>query len=160
MRRILFFGIFMVAAGLQTSFAIQAPTGVVSRTGDQSIILHWDPNSEANLGGYRVYRSTNSLGPFVLQTPGLLSSCGFCDLLSIKNGQTYYYQITAVTTTSQESAPSATLAAIPHPFASNDDFLDYVQGANFDYFWYLANPTNGLVPDRSANGSVCSIAAV
>jgi hypothetical protein len=30
----------------------------------------------------------------------------------------------------------------------------------FFYFWYAANPTNGLVPDRSAPGSACSIAAV
>src|SRR5437867_4914033 len=160
MKRVFLFRIFLMAAGLQTSFAIQAPTGLVSRTGDQSVILHWDPNSEANLAGYRVYRSTNSLGTFALQTSSLLTSGGFCDLLSIKNGQTYYYQVTAVTTTSQESAPSATLAAVPHPFASNDEFLDYVQGANFDYFWYLGNPANGLVPDRTANGSACSIAAV
>src|ERR1043166_7248978 len=160
MTRILLFRFFLVAAGVQTSFAIPAPTGVVSRTGDQSVILHWDPNSEANLAGYRVYRSTNSLGPFALQTSSLLTSRGFCDLLGIKNGQTYYYQLTAVTTTSQESAPSATLAALPHLFASTDEFLDYIQGANFDYFWYLANPANGLVPDRSANGSACSIAAV
>ena len=160
MKRVFLFRIFLIAAGLQTSLAIQAPTGLVSRTGDQSVILHWDPNSEANLAGYRVYRSTNSLGTFALQTSSLLTSGGFCDLLSIKNSQTYYYQVTAVTTTSQESAPSATLAAVPHPFASNDEFLDYVQGANFDYFWYLGNPANGLVPDRTAGGSACSIAAV
>ena len=160
MKRVFLFRIFLIAAGLQTSLAIQAPTGLVSRTGDQSVILHWDPNSEANLAGYRVYRSTNSLGTFALQTSSLLTSAGFCDLLSIKNSQTYYYQVTAVTTTSQESVHSATLAAVPHPFASNDEFLDYVQGANFDYFWYLGNPANGLVPDRTAGGSACSIAAV
>jgi hypothetical protein len=49
---------------------------------------------------------------------------------------------------------------MPHPFVSDNDFLDYVQEANFYYFWYAANPANGLVPDRSANGSACSIAAV
>src|SRR5437899_10189543 len=113
--------IIFLAVAIQTAFAIQAPTGLVSRTGDLSIVLHWDPNSEANLAGYRVYRSTNSLGPFALQTSSLLASCGFCDLLlTFKNGQTFYYQVTAVSTTSQESAPSATLAAVPHPFASND----------------------------------------
>src|SRR5262249_31395316 len=30
----------------------------------------------------------------------------------------------------------------------------------FDYFWYSANLTNGLIPDRSAANSACSIAAV
>src|SRR5260370_3236780 len=52
------------------------------------------------------------------------------------------------------------MAAVPDTFAKDDEFLDYVQQVNFDYFWYLANPRNGLVPDRSATGSACSIAAV
>ncbi len=65
-----------------------------------------------------------------------------------------------MTTTSQESLPSATLAVMPHTFASDDEFLEHVQECNFDYFWYLANPANGLIPDRSAAGSACSIAAV
>ena len=42
---------------------------------------------------------------------------------------------------------------MPNPFASDDAFLDYVQQANFDYFWYAANPTNGLVPDRMINST-------
>jgi len=51
------------------------------------------------------------------------------------------------------------ISAVPKPFASDDAFLDYVQQANFDYFWYEANPANGLIPDRTATGSACSIAA-
>ena len=133
---------------------------LVTRTGDQSVILHWDPNSDANLAGYRVYRSTNSVGPFALLSSGLLSSPGFCDLVNVKNGQTYFYHVTAVTTPSLESVPSTNVSALPHLFGSDDEFLDYVQGANFDYFWYTANPNNGLVPDRTASGSACSIAAV
>jgi hypothetical protein len=35
-----------------------------------------------------------------------------------------------------------------------------VQHCCFYYFWYAVNPANGLVPDRSATGSACSIAAV
>ncbi len=152
--------LFLVAA-VQTALAINPPTALVTRAGDQSVILHWDPNSDANLAGYRVYRSTNSAGPFALQNSGLLTSAGFCDLsLASKNGQTFFYNVTAVTTASQESAPSTNVSALPHLFVSDDEFLDYVQAANFDYFWYTANPNNGLVPDRSANGSACSIAAV
>src|SRR5947209_3123355 len=134
-----------LAAAVQTTFAIQAPGGLVTRAGDQSVILHWDPNSDANSGGYRVYRSTNSAGPFALQNSSLLSSPGFCDLnLVSKNGQTYFYNVTAVTTSSQESTPSTNVSAVPHLFVSDDEFLDYVQSANFDYFWYTANPNNGL----------------
>ena len=154
--------LLLLLAVSPAALAIQAPTGLVSRTGDQSIVLHWDRNTEANLAGYRVYRSTTGAGgPFSLQNSSLLTAPGFCDLTSkVINGQTNFYYVTAVDTSSQESLPSATLGALPHPFASDDEFLDYVQQTSFDYFWYGANPANGLVPDRSATGSACSIAAV
>jgi hypothetical protein len=162
MKRILIFQILFLAAAFQTVFAIQPPTGVVILSGDKSVILHWDPNSDANLAGYNVYRSLSVGGPFVKRNSSLLTYLGFCDL-SVNDGQPYYYQITALTTTSQESLPSTTISAVPNLFASNDAFLDYIQEANFDYFWYSANPANGLVPDRMINSSTpsaCSIAAV
>jgi hypothetical protein len=153
--------IILLTAAPYLAFAINPPTNVVSSAGDQSLILHWDRNSESILAGYRLYRSLTN-GPFtLLNSTGLLTAPAYCDLdTKVINGQTNAYQITAVTTTSQESLRSATVSAIPHIFVSDDDFLDYLQQANFDYFWYAGNPNNGLVPDRSAPGSVCSIAAV
>ena len=159
MKRTLALQILLLAITFDTAVAIQAPTGLVILSGDKSVVLHWDPNSETNLSGYKVYRSLTSGGPFVAQNTSLLTSLGFCDL-NVSDGQTYYYQVTALTTASQESLPSATLSTVPNPFSSDGAFLDYVQQANFDYFWYTANPVNGLVPDRSATGSACSIAAV
>ena len=32
--------------------------------------------------------------------------------------------------------------------------LDSIQYASFRFFWYTANPANGLCPDRSAQGSL------
>src|SRR6266436_5162459 len=159
MKQILTAQILFLVAILHNAVAIQPPTGLVILSGDRSVVLHWDPNSEANLSGYKVYRSLTNGGPFVALNSTLLTTLGFCDL-SVSNGLTYFYEITAVTTTSQESLPSTTLSTVPSPFPSDDAFLDYVQQANFDFFWYAANPANGLVPDRSATGSVCSIAAV
>jgi len=142
-----------------TIIALEPPTGIVSRTGDQSIVLHWEPPVESHLAGYRVYRSLDANGPFELQNPSLLRTPGFCDL-NVSNDATLYYRITAVTTASEESLPSTVLPAIPRAFASDDDFLDYVQQVHFDYFWYGANPKNGLIPDRLPSASPCSIAAV
>jgi hypothetical protein len=159
MKRTLIIQFLFLVASFHTAVAIQPPTGLVILSGDRSVILHWDPNSEANLSGYKVYRSLTNGGPFVALNSTLLTSLGFCDL-SVTNGLTYFYQITAVNTSAQESLPSTTLSTVPNPFASDDAFLDYVQQANFDYFWYTANPANGLIPDRSATGSACSIAAV
>lgn len=41
-----------------------------------------------------------------------------------------------------------------------DDFLEAISRKTFDYFWYEANPSNGLIKDRSTKDSPCSIAAV
>ncbi len=154
------FILFLIAAPTLAS-AINPPANLVSRAGDQSIVLHWDRNSESNLAGYRIYRSLTN-GPFtLLNSTGLLTGPAYCDLDNkVINGQTNAYQVTAVTTTSQESLPSAGVAAIPHVFTGDDEFLDYLQQVSFDYFWYAGNPNNGLVPDRSAINSACSIAAV
>jgi hypothetical protein len=37
--------------------------------------------------------------------------------------------------------------------------LDTIQHSAFNYFWFEANPANGLIRDRSTSGSPCSIAS-
>jgi len=41
-----------------------------------------------------------------------------------------------------------------------DQILDNMQQFGFNYFWNEANPSNGMIRDRNAPGSLCSIAAV
>jgi hypothetical protein len=156
------FQIFLLVVAAQSAPAIQAPTGIVSLAGSNSVVLHWDRITNSNLAGYRVYRSTSGPGgPFSLRNTSLLPGPGYCDISGLViNGHTNFYYATAVDTNSVESSPSAIVGALPHPFAGNDEFLDYVQHTCFYYFWYTANPANGLVPDRSTPGSACSIAAV
>lgn len=144
---------------METAFAIEAPTGLVTCAGDESIVLHWDPVIDPTLAGYNVYRSSTDTGPFVIQNTSLLTSPGFCDL-HVVDGQTNFYDVIAVTTNAMESAASVSVAAVAGPFTNNDQLLDYVQETSFDYFWYWANPANGLIPDRSETSSACSISAV
>jgi hypothetical protein len=146
-----------LAAALPAA-AVAPPAGLVTRAGDQSIVLHWNRNSEPNLAGYRVFRSSNRNGPFSLATSTLLTSPSFCDL-TVSNSETWYYRATALTR-SAESSPSEIVSAAARPFANDNQFLDYLQQTSFDYFWFEANPLNGLVPDRSTATSPCSIAAV
>jgi hypothetical protein len=159
MKRILPLVILCLTAALDVGAQVAAPTKVVVFAGDKSLILHWDPDTSPNVAGYNVYRSLTSGGTFTKLNPSLLPSLGYCDL-SVSDNLTYYYQVTAVNATSQASPPSALVSATPMSFADDGAFLDYLQEANFDYFWYAANPANGLVPDHSSAGSDCSIAAV
>lgn len=160
MKRTLILQILMLAVSIRPLAAIETPAELISVPGDESIVLHWDQSTNSALAGYNIYRSTTtSSGPFTVQNSGLLTSAGYCDL-HVTDGQTNFYEVTAVDTSSNESPPSPVLAAVAEPFTNTDQFLDFIQETDFDYFWYWANPVNGLIPDRSEVTSTASIASV
>ncbi len=132
---------------------------LVSRSGDKSIVLHWDRTADKNTAGYNVYRAASMSGPFSTVSASVASIAGFSDC-SVSNGQTYYYCVRAVNASHTESSASDTIAATPNAFANDDAFLNYVEQTAFDYFWYEANSANGLIKDRSTQTSLCSIASV
>jgi len=135
------------------------PQQVEAYAGDRSIVLHWARNAESNLLGYAVYRSTAPAGTFTKVTSAALTLQSYADM-DVSNGQTYYYVIRAVNTNQGESQNSAVANATPAPFANDDAFLDYLEHAAFDYFWYETNSSNGLVRDRSAVYSAASVASI
>ncbi len=137
---------------------LTAPTGLVQRAGDRSVILHWDPVSSAVLSGYRVYRSFSPESRFEPPLTSLLTTNHFVDF-DVDNDTTYYYWVRAVDMAGQEGADSETIHATPTGF-NDETFTNLVQQTAFDYFWYEANPTNGLVRDRNTDSSPASIAAV
>ncbi len=55
--------------------------------------------------------------------------------------------------------PSPT-GVVPPTVSRDDPFLDTVQTRTFGFFWQLANPQNGLVPDRAPTPSFSSVAAI
>ena len=70
----------------------------------QSIQLAWDASSDSNVTGYNVYRSQQS-GVFSstpLNGSSVLMTAAFTDS-SVQSGSTYYYVVTAVSTTGVES---------------------------------------------------------
>ena len=127
--------------------ALAVPTRLVTRVGDRSVMLHWDPVVDAHLAGYRVYR-VPSLTGFLEHPGGLLLANHFVDF-EVENGVTYRYWVRAVDTAGRESHDSAMLNATPHVLP-DEAFLDLVQRTAFDYFWYEANsgsvPITGGVP--------------
>jgi len=136
-----------------------APRLPVARAGDRSILLHWEWNRETDLLGYNVYRAEGSGGSFTMLTASPQVLSGFADLVTV-NGTRYRYLVTAVDAQFNESPPSDTVEATPAPFASDEEFLAYVKQAAVDFFWYEANPANGMIRDRSTKGAVASIASV
>ncbi|HEV2856347.1 MAG TPA: glucoamylase family protein [Thermoanaerobaculia bacterium] len=65
--------------------------------------------------------------------------------------------VLAVSLTACVGPPPRSAAAIP---GADDAFLDDLEHRTFNYFWDLADPGTGLIPDRAPTPSFSSVAAV
>jgi fibronectin type 3 domain-containing protein len=80
-----------------------------------SVSLLWVASTSPNITGYNVYRRTGTTGSFTQINPVLNSTTAYTDS-SVTDGQTYYYETTAVNSSNEESAPSTAVSAkIPAP---------------------------------------------
>jgi arabinogalactan endo-1,4-beta-galactosidase len=91
-----------------------APTGLTAMAGDSTVSLNWNDNGEPDINGYYVYRSTTSGGTYTRLSSTILTGSNYTDD-SVTNGTTYYYVVTAVDTSSNESANSGEVSATPSP---------------------------------------------
>jgi len=78
--------------------------------GPPEVDLSWSINTETDLAGYHVYRSEREGTPGQLLTPDLLLSPAYRDT-SVQTGHLYWYSVTAVDRSGNESAPTAPVAA-------------------------------------------------
>ncbi len=89
-------------------FPPAVPSGLTSLTGPASVELAWDPNTETDLAGYYLYRSTGE-GPFV-RLGDLLEAPSYSDR-DVKAGVRYRYAVSSVDRSGNESARSGTVEA-------------------------------------------------
>ena len=105
-----------VTVAVRDVFPPEAPTGLVAvpgieftGAGEQSQIrtidLSWDPNMEARLAGYRVYRRDPDRSAWQRLGTELLRVTAYQDR-AVTAGQTYTYRVTAVSDAGIESGPS------------------------------------------------------
>jgi hypothetical protein len=91
------------------------PQGIVAAvipgvsTGSLVVDLSWSINLEADLAGYRLYRSEQEGTQGQLLTPELLPTPAYRDN-SGSSGKRYWYTVTAVDRAGNESTPSAAMA--------------------------------------------------
>lgn len=88
-----------------------APTNLAATAGNNSVSLNWDDNSEPDLDSYNVYRDTTAGGPYTQIASGVATS-DFVDN-TVTNGTTYYYVVTAVDTSTNESSNSNEASVTP-----------------------------------------------
>jgi|GEM_PF-2006609 len=103
---------FVVQAGTPVDNAPAAPTGLVATAGNGSASLNWNDNSEIDMNGYNVYRSTTQGSAYVKLNSSLLTSSDYLDN-GLTNGITYYYVVTAVDDANNESGYSSEANVVP-----------------------------------------------
>ena len=91
-------------------------TGLQARGGSQKVVLSWNPNTESNLRGYKVFRGITPMGPFAKVAS--VKENNFTDG-DLENNRTYYYKVQAFNKQGKESPASAVIAAetAPSPFS-------------------------------------------
>ncbi|HOM60274.1 MAG TPA: cellulase family glycosylhydrolase [Anaerohalosphaeraceae bacterium] len=141
-----------------------APSGLMAVAGDGLVMLHWEANTESDLAGYYVYRSTTPGSGYIRLNDVLLSSPGFTDY-SIACYTTYYYVVTAVDTDIFESAYSNEVEAMSFDSRAvtlsgadfEDGFGDWVNITGEDTHDWLrhsgSTPTPMTGPSGGAEGS-------
>ena len=86
------------------TFAPAVPVGLMAVAGVNSIELAWQPNTEDDLAGYQVFRSTG--GGAAERIAGPVDAPNFSDR-TVEIGKRYSYTITSIDRTGNESAHSA-----------------------------------------------------
>lgn len=100
--------------GVSTTAAVESLAGAGTTAAQHSVSLAWNPSASPVIG-YNVYRGTKSGGPYVQLNSATDASTAYNDT-AVQGGQTYYYVVTAVNSSKQESTYSnQAQAAVPTP---------------------------------------------
>jgi hypothetical protein len=85
-----------------------SPSSVYAEPIWHAIELHWSPNSEFDISGYNVYRSTELTENYVKMNESIIVDTSITDK-STENAVYYYYIVTAVDHSQNESVESDTI---------------------------------------------------
>jgi hypothetical protein len=125
------------------------PSGVVSTTGDLEVRLIWNPNTEPDLDGYRVWWSPDAEGPYEMIATTSINR--FVDR-DVENGVTYFYAVTAVDLAGNESELSHEMVHdTPRPEGFNLVLFNYVgdswELSGYDFSGFVRRPFDATDTD-------------
>ncbi|MDR8390926.1 fibronectin type III domain-containing protein [Aliifodinibius sp. S!AR15-10] len=97
------------------------PSEMSGESGDGQVSLNWGSVGDDDLEGYNLYRAEQNFTDVSSKNPvnsGLLTNVEFVDE-NLQNGTTYYYRVTAIDDSGNESNPSSQIEITP--FSSPPD---------------------------------------
>ena len=121
-----------------------APRGVKTITGDEQVTVEWYPNGEYDLAGYTVWRGRDGAN-FDALAEISENATRYTDT-TVRNGETYFYAVSAYDTDGNESELSPEDAwDTPRPEGRNvalDDYNLFPGRSGFDF----SQPQKGSIP--------------
>jgi hypothetical protein len=102
---------FVLKAPPYTDNPPAAPTGLTAMAGNETISLNWNDNNEPDLAGYNVYGSKTQGSGYSKINSSVVINSDYIDS-PVDNWTPYYYAVTAVDLSEQESDYSNETSAI------------------------------------------------
>ncbi|MFH1526738.1 MAG: T9SS type A sorting domain-containing protein, partial [Bacteroidota bacterium] len=130
-----------------------APQNLAATGGNLQVALHWNPNTESDLHKYNIYRGTTSPAVTLIDSVIVSSSAdtNYIDN-NITPDTTYYYRITAVDSSGNESQFSTEVSAVPQGTApqinitqSSLEFGSITVGSSKDVIIQINNSGDDLL---------------
>lgn len=90
------------------------PTGGTASGGALLVQLDWSANQETDLLGYNVYRSLTLAGSYTKLNSSVVTTASYTDE-NVSAATTYFYQVTALDSSGNESSRSGSLSATTDP---------------------------------------------
>ena len=148
------------------------PTGLSAVVANSQVVLDWDDDTSGELDFYTVYRSTNTPVTASDDLLGTPTNSTFTDL-TVSNGVTYYYAVSATDTNSNESGLSneesvtlstvteqpQNLSALGVPLAVELDWADDQTG-NLDYYTVYRSTSSNLTTSSPVLTNVAASALI
>lgn len=91
--------------------SLTPPDGLAAAAGAASIRLTWNSSSDPAVTGYQIYRATTSPASLTRITASPVSGTTYTDT-SVQASTTYYYAVTAVSTTQESAQTSPVMARV------------------------------------------------
>ncbi len=142
-----------------------SPANVQTRKDNTFIEIKWDKNTEDDINGYRIYRSTRMDGDYqaVATYPPNPKYNDTADAwqyrdVGLQNGTTYYYLVTAIDEVGNQSQPGTVKVEVPAalPGKYEEDNPGMVHDAGWSRGWIGGESSGGHHLRSTGNGDIAS----
>lgn len=126
------------------------PSGIDAEGYEKHIDISWQPGTEKDIAGYRVFKYENGAFRVLVSTEREMT--GYTDFLGVYDS-TARYAVAAFDSSGNQSDLSMTAEASTVRL-NDEQLLDMLQRSTFRYFWDYAHPVSGLARERAGSGDI------